>query len=443
MLNSTSFASFGFALLCTLTCYAQATDITERDTKRRSRLPTLSIMIPDQTDSDTESPRSYNPRINRSESNSSKHFRFPRAQTPHVLLAVNALQKKAENKVRILNLAGGGVRGLMQLYFLSRLEDETQKSIPELFDMVVGTSIGGILATLLTKKDPLNPNKAKYSATYLLNFFENHSQEMFQTKWFSGFGLFKTKYRATSMEKLLNELLGDDKFEDRLIPTVVTSFSLNTGAPKVFYSTSKSELFNTVDVAMATSAAPTYFKPREVVARNAKRGIADRYILVDGGVYANDPLAVAMDAGLSYFNKDAANTIMVSVGTGQSSEIKDNSRLLRGGVIAWSKNIIDIMFAGQNGTYSDESVEVKKLSVHSKWNPTLPAEHMTLDNTSEENAEALLRASRLYTDRNRNRLTELGELLTQISDQPVELNRNQSTPHFPERTLSNFASSLV
>lgn len=66
---------------------------------------------------------------------------------------VRQLQREAEYRrrfgSRILCLDGGGVRGLVQIEILRQIEKKTGKRITELFDWIVGTSIGGIIALAL------------------------------------------------------------------------------------------------------------------------------------------------------------------------------------------------------------------------------------------------------------------------------------------------------
>ena len=116
------------------------------------------------------------------------------------------IEKKSQPRW-LLSFDGGGIRGLMQLNILAEIERLTNKSFIELFDAVAGTSIGGMIACLLTMPDPLNPKKPKYTAQNLLDIFVERKNEIFQSKWQSMGGLFSTRYKTTPLKKLLQELL--------------------------------------------------------------------------------------------------------------------------------------------------------------------------------------------------------------------------------------------
>ena len=69
--------------------------------------------------------------------------------------------------IKILSIDGGGIRGIIPAIILSRIEEKTLKPIAELFDLIAGTSTGGLLALALTKPSP--DSIPQYSAKKLIH----------------------------------------------------------------------------------------------------------------------------------------------------------------------------------------------------------------------------------------------------------------------------------
>ena len=105
---------------------------------------------------------------------------------------------------RILCLDGGGMRGLIQIEILCELERMTGKKITELFDVIMGTSTGGILALGLVYK--------KMTLTRLRQLFVRLKDEIFSKSRVGG-------YNSKALEDLLKKELGCDmKMSDKTYP---------------------------------------------------------------------------------------------------------------------------------------------------------------------------------------------------------------------------------
>jgi predicted acylesterase/phospholipase RssA len=313
----------------------------------------------------------------------------------------------------LLSLDGGGIRGLMQLQIIAEIERITKKSIIEMFDAVSGTSIGGIIASLLTMPDPLNPEKPKYSAQNLLDIFSKRKNEIFRSKWKSLGGLFGTRYKTTPFINLLKDLLSNNKFSERLLPTVLVTHNLITNEEQLF-SSRDHEDFYTWAIAAATGAAPTYFKPQRIFpvgCHPSHRG----YVLSDGGTCMNNPTMAGIALMNELYDVDADDLNVVSLGTGTSGTSQLNTKLLNGGILSWGFIIADTCIAGQASS-TNKLAELYCKEKYHRLNPVVDQSNMALDNISEENQDALFAATYQCLKNNHSELMEIVEGLNAASD---------------------------
>ncbi len=226
------------------------------------------------------------------------------------------------NPFQILALSGGGYRGLYAAKIIADIENEIDAPIGTRFDLITGTSIGGILALALALEIP---------AQRIVDLFVDHGEEIFKKRW-SLFGYLRSPY---SPEALNNLLVNDKLFGERCLgackhPVIVPSVNYSTGAPVMFktshhHNFKRGHHFRIVDVAMATSAAPAFF-PRHVF-NNCQ--------YVDGGLFANAPGLLGLHEAHIFFQKDNEDVRLLSVGTMSSRYTVDPSRNREGGVLDW------------------------------------------------------------------------------------------------------------
>ncbi len=294
-------------------------------------------------------------------------------------------------KVKILSIDGGGIRGIIPAVILAEIERQTGKQISELFDMVAGTSTGGILALGLTKPSSNNPTQAEYSATQLIELYRKEGKRIFQPrqtkadKW-SLFNLvdnlpqglrniWKYKYSSTGREEILTKYFGSVDISAAVTEVLITSYDTKKRIPIFFTSCtekeSNAENFQKVskipmrEAAMATSAAPTYFKPYQV----------NKLSLIDGGTFANNPAALAIvEAMISFRSRGQEisldDILVVSLGTGSLSKSFEFETVKEWGELKWAKPFIDMSFDGQSSVvdYQLEQLLRLKQSVASAKN---------------------------------------------------------------------------
>jgi len=211
-----------------------------------------------------------------------------------------------------LCITGGGFLGLFSAFYLAEVEKSIGCPIASLFDLVAGTSIGGITALAIAAEIPLER---------VVSFFEEHGPTIFSSRRApqSGIGRFsdlwksviKPKYSANPLRAAIDELFGTGTLlGDLKHPIVVPALNMTQGSTKVFKTPHNSRFFNdweltVLDVAMATSAAPTFFPIAEV---------RDE-LYVDGGLFANAPDLVAYHELTQFLDAKSSEIRMLSIGT--------------------------------------------------------------------------------------------------------------------------------
>ncbi|HUI44516.1 MAG TPA: patatin-like phospholipase family protein [Nitrospirota bacterium] len=261
--------------------------------------------------------------------------------------------------IKILSLDGGGIRGIIPAIILAEIEDRTKRPISSLFDLVAGTSTGGILALGLSK--PEN-GKPRYSAGELVQFYEDKGEAIFSQSLCHEIrslkGLIEERYPPDGIEAVLDRYFGATKLSESLTDLFITSYEIERRDPFFFRTTKarKDPAYDYLmkDVARATSAAPTYFQPAKVRSEKqaARNDRLNYYTLVDGGMFANNPSMCAfVDAKIDMFNKhDEEDLIMVSIGTGQLSRTLPYPLVQDWGILQWAKPALDVVFDGVSDT---------------------------------------------------------------------------------------------
>ncbi len=259
---------------------------------------------------------------------------------------------------RVLSIDGGGIRGIIPSTILLHLEQEikkqygTDKDISDYFDLMVGTSTGGILALTLCIAD--ENGKQKYSAQELVDVYVKNGPKIFN----------KSIWRTLSSVAGLNEAIYDEKaledvlfhyFEDQRLshlrkPCLIPAYDIENRQPHFFRQSSALECkhkdFYIKDVARATSAAPTYFEPA-----NIKSAALINFSLIDGGLYANNPSMCAFAEARNRHDVNSVEDISIlSLGTGEEKQPYPYHKAKDWGATSWIKPVIDIMAGGVSDT---------------------------------------------------------------------------------------------
>ena len=206
---------------------------------------------------------------------------------------------------KILAIDGGGVKGIYPAAFLSYLEESLSgRKISEYFDLIVGTSTGGIIALCLG---------LGMSAKEVLKLYEELGPVVFPPS--NGFvkfchNIIKPKWDEGPLNDILEKYFQDKILGDSITRLVIPSYNHTQKKVHVF-KTAHHERFKNdwktmaVEVARATSAAPTYFP-----AYYSSQGLP----LFDGGLWANNPIEVAVIEGIKILNWNPDNIFVLSLG---------------------------------------------------------------------------------------------------------------------------------
>lgn len=304
---------------------------------------------------------------------------------------------KTTPNLNVLSLDGGGIRGLIPAMFLTAIEKYTGKAISELFDIISGTSTGGLIALALVKPAKKGSSIPAFKAEALIDLYEKDGNKIFASDTLDSIfrlgGLTEEKYSAESLEELLDKYFENTPLSDALSNVLITSYDIKNRRPFYFKSKRARKLeshnFAMKDIARATSAAPTYFEPASVSPfEDQNKKDPRKWFLVDGGVFANNPgLLAYAEANTGTAKK---NICLCSIGTGQTSISLDYDDAKDWGAIQWVRPLIDIVFDG----VSDSVDEILKQLLtydhdYYRFQVMLEGVKEDMDNVEPKNLEAL------------------------------------------------------
>ncbi len=271
-----------------------------------------------------------------------------------------------EDHFQILALDGGGIKGIFTAAVLAFLEDDLKTKIVDHFDLIVGTSTGGIIALGLGVG--MTPRE-------ILGFYVEEGQGIFSEMFFPRLKhLFKVKYNPDNLEIALKKYFGEKSLADSNKRLVIPSYNLGEDDIYLFKTPHHEKLKRDYKVpiwkvAMATSAAPTYFPTFKKL---------DSLRLVDGGVWANNPTMLGIIEAVSLLGISVGAISVLSLGT--TNEVKGRPyNLNRGGSWQWRKNAIDVIMRGQSiGAYT-QALHLLGPEKISRFDPSVPEGMFALD----------------------------------------------------------------
>ncbi len=253
----------------------------------------------------------------------------------------------------ILSLDGGGIRGLISAKILAEIEELSGRPIHQLFDLIVGTSTGGILAAGLAR--PRSGRAGPVPARELVELYSKRGREIFSRSFWKGItslgGYSDEKYDAVPLENILRKMLRNTELKDTVADIVVTSYDIERRKPYLFKTRKarakqlgRNHLLR--HVARATSAAPTYFEPF-LLDKSQWDGEKKRRVLIDGGMFANNPTMIALSEA-QYSGADMKDIVLCSVGTGMHDRKIPYEEAKDWGPVGWVKPAISVMMDGMS-----------------------------------------------------------------------------------------------
>ena len=232
---------------------------------------------------------------------------------------------------RILSLSGGGYLGLYSAVVLAELEQRIGTPIGRSFDLVAGTSVGGLLAMAVAFEVPLSA---------VVAIFKDHGEAVFSTRRLPGGTVTRLldltrsvlgpKYSGQALRGELKKLFGDRTLGEAEHALVIPAVDVTRSVTKVFKTphvdASRGDENNkVVDVTMATCAAPAYFPSVQIGER----------LYADGGLFAVAPDQVAMHEAAHFMGIEPARLRMLSIGTATAEYRPDEQVEADAGAVGW------------------------------------------------------------------------------------------------------------
>ncbi len=329
--------------------------------------------------------------------------------------------------IKILAIDGGGVRGIIPAKILENLESRLKKKkhLSECFDVMAGTSTGGLIVLMLNK--PNASGYPRYRASFIAKLYKTLGESIFDQSIFHFiFGLngwLDEKYSETNLEKFMQTYLGDTELKDALTNIVVPAYDVNSHQAVFFKKhAAKNDPYKNYymkDVGRATSAAPTYFTP--AIIKNVNETQART--LVDGGVATNNPTLAAYVHALELYGHDN-DFLILSLGTGSlydetTIDSFDSSQFGKGGKLDWASDIVDVVFNAGSDTIHHQLThmflydiyQTKLRRMYNRFQPTIQEYHAEMDNGSVENIAALEAYATKVIEQYDKKLEELAAIL--------------------------------
>ena len=274
-----------------------------------------------------------------------------------------------KQKFRILSIDGGGLKGLIPLQVIKEIERITKQPVHKTFDLIAGTSTGGLLTcALLLEENSIEANKRKYTLEQIEQIYLDRGKEIFpkysNLKWLFMHARkwIRPMYFTKNYEKILNEYFDDYRVTSCLKPIFITSYDIHRNIPIIFTTREATRIdeknSRLVDICKATSAAPTYF-PTHTFTYNK-----ENVICIDGGLIMNNPslgalIEVLGNTSYKYYKKEnekleIKDISILSLGTGFYSKQYNSHSSDNWGRFQWIKKVIDISMGAPVNIVSDQ-----------------------------------------------------------------------------------------
>lgn len=256
-------------------------------------------------------------------------------------------ENQPERLFKILSVDGGGTKGLYSAKIIEEIEHEYNSAICDHLDLICGTSTGGLIALALSLRIP---------ASRIVEFYQMNSSKIFPSRniierlsRLVSQVVVKSKYGNQELASALRSLFGERKLGESEALLCIPSFSLSDGRPFIFKHDHKegklSRDNNTryLDVALATSAAPTYLPVVSIPNYENRQ-------FIDGGIYANDPSLVGVIEAFRYFvgeGKPFSKLGVLSIASLETVPGRRRVKFTNRSIVQWRDDLLSTFFESQ------------------------------------------------------------------------------------------------
>jgi patatin-like phospholipase/acyl hydrolase len=281
----------------------------------------------------------------------------------------------SQKRFQILSLDGGGIKGLFSAAVLAAIEEDLGTNVLDHFDLIAGTSTGGIIALGLGLG--MRPRE-------IVQFYVAEGPTIFGNRlgWRNALKWVFRKYPQKRLMQSLQSCFKDARLGDSKVRLVIPTYCLGDDDVYLFRTPHHAMLRRDCKVAMwkvalATSAAPTFFPSCRHV---------DSLRLIDGGVWANNPTMVAVVEAIKTLCVPREAIRVLSIGC-SDPVVRRPKRLDWGGFLQWAIGAaaIDVITRGQSIGVNNHAKLLLEPGNLERLNPQVPKDEFTLDGHAKAN----------------------------------------------------------
>lgn len=316
----------------------------------------------------------------------------------------NNTRHDRKKRFRILSIDGGGVRGILPSVILSRLEELTGRHPADLFDLMIGTSTGSIIISVLNIPD--EHGKPKFNCNDLLDIYLKECPKVFSASTWknltSMYGVYGGRFSTHLRDDLFNQWLGEVCLSGTVGDIVIPTFDLCSKQP-VFFKTRKARMCAEDDICLqdvvkGALAAPTIFNPHQ---------IQDRLYM--DALYGKNPTMFGIIEALKHYDVSLNDIEVFSIGTGYSEDgnVETIQRTVQSG--------LSFLLESFNATINGNTKSVQYMSSQLLQNRPdqcmrvdffLPDMHMGICDVTVPNLSFLYNEANNHFDKNMVRIIE-------------------------------------
>jgi uncharacterized protein len=306
---------------------------------------------------------------------------------------------------KILSIDAGGVRGIIPATILAEVEARTGQPVCSLFDLLAGTSSGGMLVLALNCPATSGRAQPLRSAKEVTSLFHEWGNRAFGDKLSKRIQPLAEFSSDNGIEDMFREYFGDALLSDSIKPTIVTSFDLTTAQPFFLNSAKGGDDLLMWQAARATTAVPPYFSPLRLSISDTPFRRAREACLVDGSLFASNPAMCALVEARSLFPEED-DFLLISLGCGDAHRASFPAALRQN-----RRRIFDFSATAHSACVDYQMRAFLPGQRYIRIQTDLASEFDRIDDASEKNLLALQREARETIARHAGVLDQLVDLL--------------------------------